>query len=262
MKHTGRKIAVAAVIAAVLAGAFFLGGPQTVQREQPTPCLTTDKPVQTEPAAALEFPAENSDVTQEIAGSVPLGENTPKAAETPEILPTATLVPTAIESPTPIQTEEPAPQPSAAETEDGSEERYTCTLSVTCEILLEHLDELDEGKRELVPADGVIFPATEVTFYEGENVFHVLHREMKTNRIHLEFVETPVDQSVYIEGIGNLYELDCGDLSGWVYRVNGSFPGYGCSNYLLQNGDNVEWLYTCDLGKDVGGNNGWGGTAE
>ena len=69
----------------------------------------------------------------------------------------------------------------------------------------------------------------------------------------MEFSETPLYGSTYIEGIGNLYEFDCGALSGWMYRVNGTFPNYGCSSYILSDGDVVEWVYTCDLGKDVGG---------
>lgn len=38
-----------------------------------------------------------------------------------------------------------------------------------------------------------------------------------------------------------------------MYKVNGWFPNYGCSRYQLQAGDDVQWLYTCDLGLDVGG---------
>ena len=69
----------------------------------------------------------------------------------------------------------------------------------------------------------------------------------------MEFVNTPIYGSVYVEGIGNLYEFDAGELSGWMYRVNGEFPNFGCSKYILKNGDKVEFVYTCDLGKDVGG---------
>ena len=55
-----------------------------------------------------------------------------------------------------------------------------------------------------------------------------------------------------MEGIDNLYEFDCGQQSGWLYRVNGYSPGYSSSQYVLSDGDQVEWLYTCDLGQDVG----------
>ena len=49
-----------------------------------------------------------------------------------------------------------------------------------------------------------------------------------------------------------LYEFSCGPLSGWMYRVDGEFPNYGCSKYELSDGQNIEWVYTCNLGKDVG----------
>ena len=151
----------------------------------------------------------------------------------------------------PVEEGKPLPmEPQDAEITDVA---YTCTLSVRCDTILEHLDWLDPDKADLVPSDGVIFPATEVTFYEGESVFNVLQREMKKAGIHMEFENTPLYNSAYIEGIHNLYEFDCGDLSGWMYRVNGWFPNYGCSRYQLQAGDVVEWVYTCDLGADVGG---------
>ena len=88
--------------------------------------------------------------------------------------------------------------------------------------------------------------------YEGESVFDLLQREMKQAAIHMEYTATPIYNSSYIEGIGNLYELDCGPLSGWMYQVNGWYPNYGSSRYQLQQDDVVIWRYTCDLGQDLG----------
>lgn len=129
----------------------------------------------------------------------------------------------------------------------------TCTLSISCATILDHMDWLDPEKTELVPEDGWILEPTAVTFYEGESVFNVLQRTCKQKRIHMEFENTPIYNSAYIEGIHNLYEFDCGELSGWMYKVNDWFPNYGCSRYQLQEGDVVCWEYTCDLGVDVGG---------
>lgn len=126
-------------------------------------------------------------------------------------------------------------------------------LSVRCDTILDNLDWLNPEKVELVPKDGVIYARREVTFYEGESVFNLLLREMKKNKIHMEFSNTPMYNSVYIEGINNLYEFDCGELSGWMYKVNDWFPNYGASRYQLKDGDVVEWVYTCNLGVDVGG---------
>ena len=136
-----------------------------------------------------------------------------------------------------------------------TDKQLTCTLTITCKTILDNMDDLDPEKIELVPEDGVILAEKTVTFYEGENVFQLLRREAKANKIHMEFEETPIYNSAYIEGIHNLYEFDCGELSGWMYSVNGWYPNYGCSRYQLKEGDQVEWIYTCDLGRDIGGRN-------
>ncbi|HWQ80421.1 MAG TPA: DUF4430 domain-containing protein [Anaerovoracaceae bacterium] len=155
----------------------------------------------------------------------------------------------------------PEGRPVPVEPEDAaiSDRQLTCTLSVRCDTILNNMDALDPEKTELVPADGAIFATAKVTFYEGESVFNVLLREMKKNKIHMEFVNTPIYNSAYIEGINNLYEFDCGELSGWMFKVNGWFPNYGCSRYQLKEGDVVEWVYTCDLGRDVDGYYATGG---
>lgn len=152
---------------------------------------------------------------------------------------------------------EPVPEgkPTPVEPQDISinkEEQFLVTMSVVCATILQNMDLLDEAKHELVPADGVIFAEKEVVAYKGESVFDVLLREMKSEKIHMEYVNTPMYNSAYIEGIHNLYEFDAGELSGWMYKVNGWFPNYGCSRYQLQPNDVIEWVYTCDLGRDVG----------
>ncbi|MBE7009969.1 MAG: DUF4430 domain-containing protein [Ruminococcaceae bacterium] len=134
-----------------------------------------------------------------------------------------------------------------------TDKESTCTLSIRCDTILNNIAWLDREKVDIVPKDGVVFAEKTVTFYEGESVFNLLMREMKRNKIHLEFENTPIYNSAYIEGIANLYEFECGELSGWMYKVNDWFPNYGCSRYQLKAGDKIEWVYTCDLGHDVGG---------
>ena len=114
------------------------------------------------------------------------------------------------------------------------------------------MDLLDPAKQELVPADGIIFSSKTVTANSGDSVFDVLQREMKRAKIQMDFSKTPGDGSAYIKGIDNLYEFDAGALSGWLYKVNGQFPGYSCSLYPLKAGDAIVFVYSCDLGQDVG----------
>lgn len=128
-----------------------------------------------------------------------------------------------------------------------------CTISISAATILNNLDRLDPAKAEVLPADGIIVAEQTVVFHEGESVFDVLLRVTKDQKIHMEFTSVPMYNSKYIEGINNLYEFDCGELSGWMYKVNGWFPNYGSSRYQLSDGDRIEWLYTCDLGRDIGG---------
>lgn len=129
---------------------------------------------------------------------------------------------------------------------------YTCTISISCGTILNNMELLDEAKQSIIPQNGIILGSVTVEFAEGETVFDVLCRVTKEYGIHLEYSYTPIYNSSYIEGIYNIYEFDCGNLSGWEYSVNGAFPGYGSSQYVLEDGDVINWLYTCDLGADIG----------
>ena len=156
----------------------------------------------------------------------------------------------------------PEGKPKPVEPEDtevNKTKSYTCTFSIECSTILNNLDMLDSNKLEMVPSGGVILKKTKVTFYEGESVFDVLQRLCKSKGIHMEAEWTPIYNSAYVEGIHNLYEFDCGALSGWMYKVNGWYPNYGSSRYQLKDGDVVEWRYTCDLGNDIGGGYAVGG---
>ena len=141
--------------------------------------------------------------------------------------------------------------------ETGSSGSNTCTISISCSTILNNRGNLTSGKEEFVPSNGWILPATTVQFNEGESVHDVLQRVCRDNGIQMESSFTPAYNSAYVEGINQLYEFDCGELSGWMYNVNGWFPNYGCSQYTVKSGDAINWVYTCDLGKDVGDNSMW-----
>ncbi len=196
--------------------------------------------------------AESPD-TKETAGqggtdSGKTGSSTPSSTAGKSTTTTTSKPTTATTTPKPVE-------PEDAEIDEDT--RLTCTLSIRCDTILDNMDLFNKDKLGVLPEDGVIYAERTVTFYEGESVFDVLLRETKKNRIHMEFERTPLYNSNYIEGINNLYEMDCGEGSGWMYKVNGWFPNYGCSRYQLKQGDRIEWLYTCDLGYDVGRTGTW-----
>ena len=134
------------------------------------------------------------------------------------------------------------------------ETKMSCTIEIRCDTILNNMQDLKPGLDVYVPDSGTILPTTTITFTEGETVFDVLKRICDARGIQIEYSYTPMYGSYYVEGINNLREFDCGQQSGWMYKVNGWFPNYGCSKYILDAGDEIVWCYTCKgLGTDVGG---------
>lgn len=140
--------------------------------------------------------------------------------------------------------------------DDISPYSETVTISIRCDTVLANPDDLDPALKQgdYIPSDGVILPPTEYVLRPGDTVFDILDRAVRYNKIQMEYQGSDENSygSVYIRGINYLYEFSCGPLSGWMYRVDGEYPNYGCSKYELKDGQNIEWIYTCDLGEDVG----------
>ncbi|MBR6654125.1 MAG: DUF4430 domain-containing protein [Oscillospiraceae bacterium] len=224
-KKNKGKIIAAVVVIALLVTVFYFGGNAhgskgwgTVNNE-PTPTPTaTPAPTEPTPEPTMEIDPETG-MDEYMTDPVPEGK------------------------PLPVE-----PQDVVV-----GDSEYTCTISISCATILDNMDLCDPEKANLVPEDGWILEPLEVTFYEGESVFNVLQRVCKQQKIHMEFMNTPIYNSAYIEGINNLYQFDVGELSGWMYSVNDWYPNYGCSRYQLADGDVICWVYTCDLGFDVGG---------
>lgn len=280
------KIIAPVLIVLVLAAAFVFGDRNIPEQKGPTEQATVSAPAQ--PAQDAETPEESNDAatpesaetTAEDAPAPSNEQSTDEAEEvdidtsefmTPEemgagatgeyteingmMIDTGTGKDKYLTDPVP----EGKPAPVEPEDVEIGDEEWTCTLSVSCATILDNMNLCDPEKRELVPEDGWILKPMTVTFAENESVFNVLQRTLKEQGIHMEFEYTPAYHTAYIEGINNLYEFDVGEHSGWMYSVNGWFPIYGCSRYRLQDGDVVEWKYTCDLGNDIGGGEAVGG---
>ncbi len=141
--------------------------------------------------------------------------------------------------------------------DDITEDSETVTLSINCSTVLDHWNKLSPALRDdkYVPPDGWILQETEYVLRPGDTAFDILSRAVRYNKIQMEYqgADANVYNSVYVKGINYLYEYSCGPLSGWMYRVNEKYPNYGCDSYELNDGDKVEFIYTCDLGRDVGG---------
>lgn len=299
LKQYKWKIGIPLLVVAVLAVAFFYGGdapglqgwgldtptmadqPETPKTDTPAePPKTETPPAQPTPT---DKPADGMTAEDKVAAADKIAQEQAKAADAPVVAKPET--PPVQQPPAEKSAEKPSapdsgmvinpdtgkdqyqtspvpegkPTPVEPQNATVGDKQYTCTISISCAAVLDNLDWLDPEKHEIIPEGGTVLAPLEVTFYEGESVFNVLSRVCKQNKIHLEFVNTPAYNSAYIEGIHNLYEFDCGELSGWMYKVNGWYPNYGASRYQLQDGDTIEWLYTCNLGVDIGGYNAYGG---
>lgn len=119
----------------------------------------------------------------------------------------------------------------------------TVTIEIRCDTIV------DKSDADYIPRDGVILAETEYPIEEGDTVYDILTEAARQHRIQVETAGRW--NMVYVAGINYLYELDFGDLSGWIYHVNGFSPAVGCGEYVLSDGDRIEWLYSCDIGNDL-----------
>ena len=140
---------------------------------------------------------------------------------------------------------------------EQSPKKHSVTIAIRVDTLLKNWDLLDPSlqSEKYVPKNGVILKTTTYELLsDKETVWDVLQRATKEHKIQMEYqgANENIYNSVYVEGINHLYEFSAGPLSGWMYKVNGVYPNYGCSQYTLKDGDVIEWQYTVDLGRDLG----------
>lgn len=122
--------------------------------------------------------------------------------------------------------------------------RITVSVEINCVTIA--------GSRDYLPADGVILEETEISVSEGASAFDVLKEAARIYGIPIEYEGTAAsDEFAYIEGISYLYEYDFGELSGWVFLVNGEAPDTGCGSCRVVEGDKIGWYYTTELGRDI-----------
>lgn len=219
---------------------------------------STAAPPATTAEKATEAPRTTAAPTTEAPKptAAPTTEAKPTAAPTTEP-PKTTAAPKPTQPPTTA-----APKPTEPPTTRPAD---TCTLRIECATILDNTKKLKAGKAAFVPKGGLILKDTAVPVEAGDTAFDVLRRACETHPcedncqfcqkaggIQLEYTFTPVFETYYIEGIHQLYEKDCGAMSGWMFSVNGRFPEEGASSVSVAAGDKIVFCYTCDMGDDVG----------
>lgn len=209
----------------------------------PVPDISGTETTVPSPNAATPETEKPEQPPQEPAPGTTVTPNPTAPSPTESSQPEATIP---VETPPPT-TETPIPEPASP----------VCTIEIRCDTVADTSKLENPAVAPYIPASGVILGATEIEFTPGESVFDILLRATRESNIHMEFREDNLYSGKYIQGINYLYEFDGGPLSGWMYKVNGKFPNYGCAAFTVSDGDAIVWLYTCDLGMDVGDNSTW-----
>ncbi|MBQ6538506.1 MAG: DUF4430 domain-containing protein [Eubacterium sp.] len=118
----------------------------------------------------------------------------------------------------------------------------TISFTIQCKNIINKKDIWRSGLEEFIPKSGVYFSG-KVKYEANKSVYDYLKKICNSNDILLDAKYTPLYETYYVAGIGNLYEFDCGGQSGWKYSVNGKLPGVGCSRHFPQPGDVVVFFY-------------------
>lgn len=247
-QHRGKLIAVLLVLT-MLAAAFYLGGgAPNLRGWNVTPAKASSAKTEERRTEKSTAGSKKKDSAPPAAKSSVRSKTSKKAKKSTDSKTSGMKIDPATGKDRYQTTSVPKgkPVPKEPQNATGKDKQCQCTMSISCEEALKDDRRLSEEKRKLLPANGWILKTVKVSFREGESAFAVLKRVCRENGVPLEFTETPLYNTVYIEGIGNLYEFDCGELSGWLYSVNGWQPNYGASRYALRDGDTVCWSYTCD----------------
>lgn len=126
-----------------------------------------------------------------------------------------------------------------------NESTQAVTIRVDCSTILNNYNSLKPGYEEFVPSDGIIIAPLEIPIKEGDSVLDTLKKAASQEGIALNI------QGGYVESIGNLPQFVCGDASGWMYSVNGEYVNQSASRKTVEDGDEIEWLFTCSNGRDI-----------
>lgn len=137
---------------------------------------------------------------------------------------------------------------------------YNCSVNINGEV--KHQSFLIDDPGTSNPTDeeniaeiyikgykGVVLPRTEVEIEKNDTVLSLTIRTLEDYDIDYKVKDG------YISSINGQAEYDKGAKSGWIFKYNGKFSGDATDEVDVEDGDEIQWLYTTDYGKDVG--NDW-----
>lgn len=122
-----------------------------------------------------------------------------------------------------------------------------CSITIECKSILDNMDDLKPEHEKYVPKNGIMLDNYKTTLKSKSTVYDLFKKACNDKGITYTAVASIY--SVYIAGINNIDQKDCGDGSGWMYTVNGSYPNVSVDSKKLKDGDKVVFTYTCSYKK-------------
>lgn len=119
-----------------------------------------------------------------------------------------------------------------------------CYITIECKSILDHLDDLKDEHTPYLPKNGYFLNNYKCTYKEGDTAYDILNRACVENNIKLTSKSS--GYGVYVVGINNIDEKDCGEQSGWLYSVNDSFPAISSDKLSVSPNDRILFTYTCE----------------
>lgn len=110
-------------------------------------------------------------------------------------------------------------------------------------------------------AVGTLIEETKVPIAAGDSIADVTVRLFEAMGLEYSYTGT-VEEGFYLSSLNNFElndkyyptfgEFDAGNQSGWCVRLNNWHINMGTSDFTVEDGDTVIWLYTCQYGADIG----------
>lgn len=135
-----------------------------------------------------------------------------------------------------------APETSSKpETPSKPSNTISVTISVDCSRAVAQGNQIAQA----VSQNGMILGKTSLTLSKEASAYDAL------KETGLVINANKSAMGMYVISIQSLAEKMCGGESGWLFFVNGEYISSSCDKCILQDGDVLEWIYTCNNGEDI-----------
>ena len=148
------------------------------------------------------------------------------------------------ESSRPQNSTSKAPETSSKpQTSSKPSNTISVTISVDCSRAVAQGNQIAQA----VSQNGMILGKTSLTLSKEASAYDAL------KETGLVINANKSAMGMFVTSIQSLAAGAAGDKngSGWLYFVNGEYIPYSCDKCILQDGDVLEWIYTCNNGEDI-----------